>query len=697
MPSLSTPRCSLRRALGLACAGLTALLGPAAPALAAPPEVRGTWLTTTGPDTIASGFFTESVMADLRRTGLNTVYVETWKNGYTQFPSPTLDDAIGFDRRPGLGSRDLLEETLIHAHRQQLAHVGWFEYGFAAQFVGSGGAPSNPLATHMRDRGWLLRDQQGRFANASNGFAWMNPAVPEVPQLLIGVVLDAATRYDLDGVQLDDRLAWPREFGWDATTAALYRQQTGRPLPSNVDDPHFRAWRQQQVTDFAAELYAAVKAARPDLHVSVSPSITGFSDFMFNAAWSDWVEQGLFDEYVPQAYRDSLDGFNAIIGPQVDALASEGRLEDLVVGLRGNGSGADTPWNDLRQMIERTRSEGAAGHSVFFSKALLESYAEEFEAFYDVAGRGHAAHPMLPAGHRPPPVVLSEADAAADLWTGVANRTGRYRVVERDGAFWRETGTLLADAGQTVELIAGGAQVELLIDRRPYAPGDYDGDGALTADDIDLAYFYVDRHTRAADLTGDVAIDGEDVAYLVETLIGTVFGDANLDGLADAADQAVVASSWAGEGGWALGDFDGSGAIDAQDVTLLLRHATVERPGDVNDDGTVDNLDIAAFLAAYDAGHDLPAFLADVEGGYLPAADLDRDGLIDAADADAFIDRLADRGLSPTAELRALVPEPATAATLLLGLTLGLRRRTGRATGRARPRYNPCPSKGDTR
>ena len=111
---------------------------------AAAPEVRGTWLTTTGPDQILSGTNTAAVMSDLRTIGLNTVYVETWKNGYTNYPSATLDAIPNApDRSTFLGTtRDLVQETLIQAHRKQLDYVGWFEYGLAAQYVGSGGTPS---------------------------------------------------------------------------------------------------------------------------------------------------------------------------------------------------------------------------------------------------------------------------------------------------------------------------------------------------------------------------------------------------------------------------------------------------------------------------------------------------------------------------------------------------------------------------
>ncbi|MEL6798227.1 MAG: hypothetical protein AAFO89_15575, partial [Planctomycetota bacterium] len=67
----------VRGALALAA---TATLGCAA---AQPePEVRGTWLTTTANTHIASPTDTAESMRRLRAIGLNTVYVETWKNGY---------------------------------------------------------------------------------------------------------------------------------------------------------------------------------------------------------------------------------------------------------------------------------------------------------------------------------------------------------------------------------------------------------------------------------------------------------------------------------------------------------------------------------------------------------------------------------------------------------------------------------------
>jgi uncharacterized lipoprotein YddW (UPF0748 family) len=107
-------------------------------------EVRGTWLTTTANTAIATPANTATTMRRLREIGLNTVYVEVWKNGYTQYPSNVLQRTLGVAQRPGSAlqdpgdaaketpPRDLLQETLIEAHRNGLPYVAWFEYGFMA-------------------------------------------------------------------------------------------------------------------------------------------------------------------------------------------------------------------------------------------------------------------------------------------------------------------------------------------------------------------------------------------------------------------------------------------------------------------------------------------------------------------------------------------------------------------------------------
>ncbi len=440
-------------------AGWLACFTATSAALAGPTEVRGTWLTTTGPDHIKTGLNTESILGSLRDIGMNTVYVETWKNGYTNFPSQVMASRIGVDRAPFLGSRDLLQETLVNAHRENLIHVAWLEYGFSTQFIGSTGSPTNPISQYMLNQttqvngqpvqGWLLQDQTGNYGNASNGFAWMNPAVPEVRQFLIDLTLESVRNYDLDGVQFDDRLAWPREFGWDATTAAIYEFETGNSLPSSVNDAAFRAWRQEKVSLFASELYTALKAFDPDIFVSVSPSVAGFSDTQYNAVWSDWVADGLFDEFVPQVYRNNLASFRNDLPANVSPFVANNRRDDLVVGLRLDGGGGPTPLADLQQMIvDVALAEGGqlSGHSVWYSQGLINNQAA-MQSFYGDAVNGPAPHPAFGLDHRPDPIVAVADGGNADVWNVTVTEPGHYRIALLDDGFWGEADVRYFEAG----------------------------------------------------------------------------------------------------------------------------------------------------------------------------------------------------------------------------------------------------------
>ena len=477
------------------------------------PEVRGTWLTTTGPDHISSGLNTETILNQLDAIGINTAYVEAWKNGYTQFGSSTFEDLTGFDRNPSLGSRSLLTETGIASLRNGQVQIAWFEFGFSPEFVGNGGTPFSPMGRAARDNGWLLEDQNGQFANASNGFAWMNPAVPEARQFLIDITLDAIRTHDLDGIQFDDRLAWPREFGWDATTAAIYLQETGRSLPNNVDDADFRAWRRSKVTQFAVELTDAIRAERPDLHLSVSPSVIGFSDNNFNAKWSDWVEMGLFDEYIPQVYRSDLQAFRNTLPSNLQPFIDEGRLDELVVGLRFNGTGADTPLSVVQQqIIDAALAENGqlAGHSLFYSKGLIDN-AAAMTSFYG----NERDNPFFGPDWRPEALVASPVRGG---WQVSIAEAEQYRVVAKIDGRWVEIETDVFDADTYTFVVPGATQVELLLDRRP------------------------------------------------------ITGDTNFDRIVDETDLLTLSAFLGTQGGWQDADFNYDGTVDLFDFDLLAQH-----------------------------------------------------------------------------------------------------------------------------
>lgn len=78
----------------------------------------------------------------------------------------------------------------------------------------------------------------------------------------------------------------------------------------------------------------------------------------------------------------------------------------------------------------------------------------------------------------------------------------------------------------------------------------------------------------SADINGDLVISFDDVCELVLVILETQFGDADLDGDVDAADQAILTANLGLAGGWADGDFNGDGLVNALDQAILTANLT---------------------------------------------------------------------------------------------------------------------------
>ncbi|NBO77392.1 MAG: hypothetical protein EBV28_10460, partial [Betaproteobacteria bacterium] len=371
-------------------------------------QVRGTWLTTTANDALASPEHTARTMQRLREIGLNTVYIEAWKNGYTQFPSEVLRRAIGVAQRPAgreqdptdsalaraQAPRDLLHEAVTEAHRNGLLAIAWFEYGFMA-------AHQSTL-NHLRQAkpDWLSRDLQGREV-APNGFVWLNPLHPQARELLLDLVLEAIDRYDLDGIQLDDRIVWPHvTMGYDDYTRRVYAaEHQGAQPPADHQDPAWMRWRAAKVDEYARWFVQEVRARRPGLVVSLSPAVYPWSWEHYLLDWPRWTAWSIadrlsgppvrdeqarhvvphWDEVIPQAYRLNYAAFEKTWREQTAAVQARGayRPSELVAGIRIVGDGPDSSWDQLRRSMELVDGLGQGGHVLWFSRGVLDLYAQE--------------------------------------------------------------------------------------------------------------------------------------------------------------------------------------------------------------------------------------------------------------------------------------------------------------------------------
>ena len=85
---------------------------------------------------------------------------------------------------------------------------------------------------------------------------------------------EAIKNYDLDGIQLDDRIVWPYiDMGYDEFTQKLYAaEHNGQRPPLDPKEPEWVRWRTEKVQAFSKRFVREVReAAGKDFIISLSP------------------------------------------------------------------------------------------------------------------------------------------------------------------------------------------------------------------------------------------------------------------------------------------------------------------------------------------------------------------------------------------------------------------------------------------
>ncbi|MBP7460885.1 MAG: family 10 glycosylhydrolase [Candidatus Delongbacteria bacterium] len=276
---------------------------------ARPQEVRGVWITNVDSDMLFSHARLVEGIDRLARTGFNVVYPVVWNKGMTLYPSRIMDSLFNLPQDTLLArqKRDPLAELIVEAHRRGMEVIPWFEFGFAASYQQNGG---HILA---RKPEWAAIDSHGRLLT-KNGFEWMDALNPEVQAFMLALVMEVVYRYDIDGIQGDDRLpAMPVEGGYSPSNRELYRREhTGQNPPADPRDYRFMRWKASHLNKFARRMYHSVKAADNHLVVSLAPNIYSWGYLEYLQDSKTWLDSLYCDQYIPQTYRWNIRDYKEL-------------------------------------------------------------------------------------------------------------------------------------------------------------------------------------------------------------------------------------------------------------------------------------------------------------------------------------------------------------------------------------------------
>ena len=393
--------------------------GPDLVDVAAPREFRGAWIATVFNLDFPSrrGLSPAAGRVELRRMvdaladrGLNALVFQIRAEGdalYTSDLEPWSRFLTGQQGRdPGYDPLELLLEA---AHDRGVEVHAWLN-------------PYRAAAKHSEPRhaSHISRTEEDHLVRWG-ATLWLDPGARSVQQRVVDVVADVLSRYDVDGIHLDDYFyPYPRgrtPFPDDRTFDA-YRQGGG---PLSRSD-----WRRSNVDSLVERIWSLVRAECPTCRMGISPfgiyrpghppGVRGMDQV--TALYADplaWHREGWMDYLAPQLYWPTTQPGQPY-GRLLDYWdAQVGLSRPLVVGLDATRAGErDFPLSEYRTQVRLAREAPNTHGQIWFRAAPIVN---------DKAGLGRLlselyAEPALPLASRngAPPAPPTVEPAQGGVW-----------------------------------------------------------------------------------------------------------------------------------------------------------------------------------------------------------------------------------------------------------------------------------------
>lgn len=226
---------------------------------------------------------------------------------------------------------------------------------------------------------WLTKRKDGSIvvegATRKEDTFWLNPFHPQVQQFILDLIVEIVSQYPVKGIQFDDHFALATDFGYDAYTTQLYKQENGGKMPpADAKDPSWMSWRAKKLTDFMQRVFWVVKEYNSKCIISHSAKAltSAYTDSLQD--WQTWHEYGLIEELVLQNYQQDLTQFTAQLErPEVQAALRHIPVSvGVLTGLKTNVVAV----GQLKDQVKAVRDRKFNGVSFFFYETLVKVATE---------------------------------------------------------------------------------------------------------------------------------------------------------------------------------------------------------------------------------------------------------------------------------------------------------------------------------
>jgi uncharacterized lipoprotein YddW (UPF0748 family) len=219
----------------------------------------------------------------------------------------------------------------------------------------------------------------------------MNSLNLEVQQFMLDLVIEVIQKYDVDGIQGDDRFPdMPFNAGYDNETVSEYNIKYGTNPPINGKDPVWIKFRADKLTQYLETLYKEVKRVKPTCTVFMAPAVFPFSLENLMQDTNNWIKHELVDFLNPQIYRSSFIGYKSEVDKIKANVVASQRLK-YVPGIAFTANKIDLTTNDIVQSVNYNRQNGLGGQSFFYYEGLTRNSNEIAVALFNQNGYNQIA------------------------------------------------------------------------------------------------------------------------------------------------------------------------------------------------------------------------------------------------------------------------------------------------------------------
>ncbi|MBE9181275.1 family 10 glycosylhydrolase [Oculatella sp. LEGE 06141] len=394
----------------------------------APSEVRAIWLDRGTIVEARSKQGLARIFDRMAEAGINTVFFETVNAGYTIYPSQ-----VAPQQNPLTVGWDPLQSAVELAHERGMELHAWV-WAFAAGNQAHNTIVNLPadypgpvLSAHPE---WANYDNRGSIIPPGQGKPFLDPANPAVRSYLLRLFQEIATRYDVDGLQLD-YIRYPfqdpgarRTYGYGVAARQQFQQLTGVD-PVEISPGDRQLWQQwtdfraEQINSFVAETSRVLRRRRPDLILSAAVFAMSEHERIqkIQQNWEVWARQGDIDLIVPMSYAMDTNRLQRLAGPWLTNSSNLGSVL-ILPGIRL----LNLPESAAIDQIQALRDMPAGGYSLFAAADLNDTLQSIFT-------RTQGTERAATAG----PIPYREPFAAA---------TDRYTSLQREWGYMLSSGEL---------------------------------------------------------------------------------------------------------------------------------------------------------------------------------------------------------------------------------------------------------------